>query len=171
MPQKKKTSIDWTWFDKSDIQRSLSVCERLLGYGLVSGVYPREIEQATLTFFLINLNDLLQKMDSVGHRLEFSDDIHEVCNAKDVTDLINNTRNAGCHLNSGNHLLNTNKITFCIVRGYFPTAFLIKGVVLGSDFADDTAVIFGSNRVYLRRHIRRAFEAAKAFFKVAEMGY
>jgi len=161
---KKKTTADLTWFDKGEISQALHACCALMKAGMLSGVYPPEIERASLTFLLINLNDLLQRMETLNHRLEFSDDIHPASNASDITDLINNTRNAACHLNSGNHLLNTSKLSYCVARGYCPTAILIGDIRLGCDYADDAAIIFGANRVYLKRHIKRALDSAQAFF-------
>ena len=117
-------------------------------------------------FLLVNLNDLLQKMSHEGHRLIFSDDIHPECGAEDITSLINNARNAACHINSGQHLMESTKLVFNVVRGYVPHAFSINGVSMGSDYADDTALIFGANRVYLRRHIARAVNDAQTYYEV-----
>ena len=114
-----------------------------------------------MCWLLINLNDLLQKLDSLGRRVDFTDDIHEACKAADVTALINNARNAACHLNSSNHLHEANKLSFNVARGYVPRMLVINDVVFGCDYADDAAVMFGSNIVYLRRHLERAHNAAQ----------
>lgn len=119
-----------------------------------------------LTLLLIQMNDLLQKMDSVGHRLVMDNDIHPASNALDVTSLINNARNAACHLNSGHHNVGSGRVSYCRVVGRVPNAFVINDVVLGSDFADDAAVIFGTNRVYMKRHIVSSFNVAREFFRL-----
>lgn len=161
-----KTPADWSWFDKGDIESAIKTCDELLKVGVFSGVYPSSVERSVLTLLLINLNDLLQKMDSVGHRFQATNDLLPEGRAEDVTSLINNARNAACHLNSGNHLLDKNKISHCVMRGYAPHAFWINGVQIGCDYADDAAFVFGHNRVYLKRHVSNALEAARAFFAV-----
>lgn len=160
----KRKLTDWSWFQKGEIAQALTACRNLGKAGILSGIYPDEIERASLTFLLINLNDLLQKLDWMGHRLETKDDIHPSCKAVDVTALINNARNAACHLNSGNHLLDKNKVAYCVVRGRFPNAIWMNGVALGCEYPDDTAIFFGANRVYLKRHIARSLETAAAFY-------
>lgn len=170
MKKAKRTPADWTWFDKGDIDHAIRTCSDILQAGVFNGLYPRVAQQAMLTLLLINLNDLLQKMDSVGHRYIAKNDIHPACKAEDVTSLINNARNASCHLNSGNHFLEKSKVTYNVVLGYSPRALHINGVELGCDYADDAAFIFGPNRVYMERHVVAALHAARKFFALHVSG-
>ncbi len=162
--EKLKSKQNWEWYREGDIQHGLGACSSVLKTGFLAGMWPSVVEQAMALFLLVNLNDLLQKMNHEGHRLSASNDIHPVCKANDITDLINNARNAACHINSGQHLMESNKLVFNVVRGYVPSALSINGASIGCDYADDTALIFGANRVYVRRHITQAYGCAKAYY-------
>ena len=54
------------------------------------------------------------------------------------------------------------KIRFVVVYGKIPAAILLPGEgAIGSDYDDDVCFWFGTNKLYLKRHILRAFEEAK----------
>ncbi|WP_374391593.1 hypothetical protein [Sphingopyxis sp.] len=114
---------------------------------------------------LIELRDLLHKADRLGKRVTFCDDVlPKDGKQRDVTDLITDCRNAVCHISSGIHIFEQNKFTFNVVAGYFPNAISINGHTMGCDYADDIAVLWGSLRLYVHRHLLRAFvEIEKKF--------
>lgn len=151
----------WTWFQKAEIRGAISTCREILNLPLFNGAMPQVLTSAAVTLLLINLNDLLQKLRSVNRTIVFADDIHPSGNATNVTELINNARNAACHLNSGNHTIDSSKFSFCFFIGKCPNVIAIGDLVLGSDYENDVAILFGLNRVYIARHITRALNEAE----------
>ncbi|MCP1116994.1 hypothetical protein [Robbsia andropogonis] len=163
---KAKEKRDWSWFRDGDIKSCLSQCREILNLGFASGAHNPVIEGSLRTQLLIDLSDLLQKADDEGARVAFTDHINASSNAKDVTDLIKNARNAVCHVNSGLHLMSSNnKLRGPVVRGYSPRVIQIGDEFVGCDYADDVALIYGNQRVYVKRHIERAFNEVKKYFE------
>lgn len=151
------------FFRKGDIQTSIRKCRDLFSSGIFSsaGISGSLFEPAVV-MLLINMNDLLAKSNNDKMRVAFVDDIEITDKIKDVTDLIRECRNAACHIGSPEHLFDgIGKFTFNVVPGLVPKAFKINGIRLGCDFADDIAVFYGEKRLYLRRHLLRAFEAVE----------
>ena len=120
--------------------------------------------QPCITQVLIELNDVLQKAAKKNLRVDFIDDIPQATNAKDITDLINDCRNASCHVPSGTRIFENNKFTFCVISGYNPQAMMINETALGCDYHDDIAIFWGNTRLYLVRHLFRAFHEANVVF-------
>jgi hypothetical protein len=64
------------------------------------------------------------------------------------------------------HKINENlTFTFCVMYGKMRGGIIIMGgheMAPTSDYDDDIAFCFGPQRIYLKRHIIRALEAAKA---------
>ena len=91
------------------------------------------------------------------NRIAFTDDVIIKGDVTDVTGLIKFVRDAVCHVDSKKNDHNELKarITFTKIfgRGRFT-----RGVE--SSYDDDVAYFFGSQRVYLKRHILRAYDKA-----------
>ena len=162
---KAKEKSDWSWFRDSDIKSCLIQCREILQFGIAYGSHPHFVESSLRTQLLIHLSDLLQKADREGARIAFTDHINVSSNANDVTELINNARNAACHVNSGLHFMSNNKLRDLVVRGYSPGMIQIGDESVGCDYADDVALIYGNQRVYVKRHIERAFNEVEQYFE------
>lgn len=118
---------------------------------------PRAFRNAAFTHIIISLHEALQALSRDGHRVDFNDHIP---GDDDITDLISRLRGAVCHLRSGHRRLGRGWLTYNVICGYAPNAIGIDDVAIGCDFADDAAICFGDDRIYLRRHIHRAFTEA-----------
>ena len=117
--------------------------------------------QSAFIEILIRLNYVLQKLSRKGNRIVWTDDVKTGENITDITDLVNNLRNAACHIDSQeNYIGNTNiKFVFNVFSGRCPNAVSIaEGVSLGNEYDDDIAFYYGDKRIYLVRHIKRLIE-------------
>lgn len=154
------------WMRAADIQSSVSRCADLLNCGVFnSNGTAGVLFESAVTLLLVHLNDLLQKAKLDGKRVDFADDMEITETIADVTDLIRACRNAACHVTSGEHKIDAGKFTFCVTSGYGPRAFVINGQEMGCDYADDIAIYYGKNRVYLRRHLLRSFELVAQIYR------
>jgi hypothetical protein len=133
--------------------------------------------RSALIDLLICLRHLTWKSDREGFRVSFTDDLVLTAMVKDVTDAIKVVRDALCHPDSDHfHVVKgrarrrgerstefgQGEIRFVVVYGKIPTAMRLPGeITIGSDYDDDVCFWFGTNKLYLKRHILRAFEEAK----------
>ncbi|MGI8638778.1 MAG: hypothetical protein ACR2MG_02340 [Pyrinomonadaceae bacterium] len=152
----------------SDIQSDISRIESVLCttiFALENHQHP--LRQAAFTELIVCLNDLLQKAKSFGVPVTFSDDIVLTNKILDITDTVNSVRNAVCHIPSPLNLLVKNEETqiksvFGILYGKVPSVIVFKGEdILSSDYEDDICFTFGKFKLYLKRHIWRAFDEVK----------
>ena len=111
---------------------------------------------------MICLRDLLRKSEKYATRISFTDDILTNDYVKDVHDAVVAMRDAGCHIDSyKKHLGKPQyRASFIVVRGK-GKPFSIGGIEPSSDYEDDLTFFHGMNRLYMKRHILRAFEEAK----------
>lgn len=117
---------------------------------------------SAITEVMICLNDLLQKCAAVGARIEFKDEVDVTVGIADVTDLVRIVRNTVCHIASPNHRLVEPDIRFTFNAVYQRKQYYHLGkLVMASDYDDDVCFFFGTLRIYLRRHIIRAFRDAE----------
>jgi hypothetical protein len=95
---------------------------------------------------LIHLRDLLHKLNMVGKRINFKDDIEPSPSYKinDVTDLITYYRDAACHNESHKR---RNK------KGYL----FASNVFAAWDYPDDITLLMGDFRLLVKRHLVRAY--------------
>jgi hypothetical protein len=153
-----------------DLYAARTQFESLLATGILSSEGSRTPWfEPVITQLLILLSDLLRAADKIGHRCDLKEEILCIDDAMstkiaDVTDLIIRCRNACCHISSGNKLFETNKFQFCKIIGYAPKAFSINGKIIGCDYEDDIALMWGPMRLYLRRNLLRAFEEVAPLF-------
>jgi hypothetical protein len=120
------------------------------------------LKRSAFIELMICLRDILYKVEKfAGHRVSFNDHIYPSRDIHDITDLIKFARDSVCHIDSVNHIYNGNgaRISFNILYG--------KGELCGSrsDFDDEVSFIFGEHRIYLKRHIIKAFTEAKSAIK------
>ncbi|MGB4589487.1 MAG: hypothetical protein WBI17_09695 [Clostridiaceae bacterium] len=138
--------------DKEDIEEILN-----------SKVFSRQsnpnwiLEKAAFVLLMIDLRDLVWKSEHIaGKRIDFTDDIVPFRKVVDVTDLIAYVRDAAVHNTSGNSRVEQGKISFIVGIGK-ENIVQIGELSLSCDYDDDICFVFGPARIYLKRHIIRAF--------------
>ena len=126
-------------WDKADIGEDIRTIDRLLQHGIFAPANTEHpLFRAAFIQMLIALRDLMYKAEKHASRIAFTDDVKIIDEVHDVTDLIKYVRNALCHPDSDNHYLE---------NGNIKSTFNV--------------VFFGSQRIFLRRHILRAYDEAK----------
>lgn len=157
---------------KNEIQSSINRVDNLLSCGVLSAEHARNVLfRAAFIEVLISMRDLMFKCERYAERISFDDDVKKATYPKpngkghwhlnDVSDLLKYVRDAICHPDSQNHYVDDNfKFSFNVVFGkgcvmQTPTENLV------SDYEDDICFFFGGQKIYLKRHVIRAFEEAK----------
>ena len=152
------------FFTKSDVESAIRRIDELLGCGIFDQQnYQNVLLRAAFIEMLIALRDLMYKSEKYSSRISFDDDVRKTETIKDVSDLIKHVRDALCHPDSENHYIEAGNIkaTFNVAFG---KANLLKigDFEQSSQYQDDICFFFGSQGIYLKRHIVRAFEEAKS---------
>jgi len=117
--------------------------------------------QSAFIEILIRLDYVLKQLRKASRRITWNDDIQTSQEIKDITDLVNNLRNAACHSDSQrNYVSNTNiKFVFNTFIGKSPKGVQIgRNRFLGNEYENDIAFYYGDKRIYLVRHIKRLLE-------------
>ena len=151
------------FFIKSDAKAAIERVELLLNCGIFHQENSNHILfKAAFIELLIALRDLMYKVEKYSTRIAFDDDVKKTDGIKDVTDLIKYVRDALCHPDSENHYVEAGNIkaTFCVVFGQ-GNLLKIGDFEQSSQYKDDTCFFFGSQGIYLQRHVMRAFNEAK----------
>lgn len=148
------------FFVKSQIESDFNRVKELINSGVFNASVLRIFHESVFTELMIKLDDLLQKFNKLNQRIDFKDDIS---GDRDITDLVNSIRNAVCHMDSGEHILDSEsqiKFTFNIAFG--------KGILISigdrklvSDYEDDVCFFFGENKIYFRRHIIKCIQESE----------
>lgn len=148
---------------KSDIESAILRIDALLACGIFHPKNSRSVLfRAAFIELLIALRDLMYKSEKFGLRIAFADEVKQTEKIKDVTHLIKHVRDALCHPDSENHYIEAGmKATFNVAFGQ---ACLLKigEFEQSSKYPDDICFFFGSQGIYLNRHVIRAFNEAKA---------
>jgi len=151
------------FFTKSDIESSIRRIDDLLNCGIFQpGNSSHILFRAAFIELLIALRDLMYKAEKLSSRISFDDDVKQSGKIKDVSDLIKYVRNALCHPDSDTHYIEPGNIkaTFNVAFGK-ANLMKIGDFEQTSKYDDDICFFFGSQGIYLKRHIIRAFEEAK----------
>jgi hypothetical protein len=151
------------FFIKTDVESAIQRIEELLRCGIFQPQNSRNVLfRAAFIELLIALRDLMYKAQKYSSRIAFDDDVKKTEKINDVSDLIKYVRNALCHPDSEHHYIEAGNIkaTFNVAFG---KANLLKigDFEQSSQYEDDVCFFFGSQGIYLNRHIVRAFEEAK----------
>lgn len=104
------------FFVKSQLSSNLQDVTALVNTGVFGAQVLRPFQEPAFVSLMFKLNDLLQKLDRLTHRVNFKEDIPD----GDITDLVNKIRNAICHLDSGENILDKEsqlKFVFGMVIG------------------------------------------------------
>jgi hypothetical protein len=151
------------FFIKSEIEDDI----RRITEILASSIFAKEnfknpLVRSAFIETLISLRDLMYKTEKYVSKIDFDDDVVQTDDIEDVTDLIKYVRDALCHLDSDNHYLEKGNIKATYNIAYGKANLLSIGEFKQiSDYEDDVCFFFGSQKIYLKRHIVRAFELAK----------
>lgn len=136
------------------------------------------LQQSAFIEVLVRLHELTFKANEIGKRIAFTDDVRLFPGVKDITDAIREYRNAACHIYHDAHFISPGghprrrgeklksgegykKISFTTLCGKV-TLIHTSRYDIGSDYDDDVCFIFGAHKMYLKRHIVRAFQEARA---------
>ena len=116
--------------------------------------------QSAFIEVLVRLNYILQELSKKNNRIVWADDVQTDKNIKDITDLVNNLRNAACHSDSPRNYISNSSIKFVFNTfvGKAPNAVQIGNISLGNEYQDDIAFYYGDKRIYLVRHIKKLLE-------------
>jgi len=116
--------------------------------------------ESAFTELIIRLRDLMSKSEKSGNRIKFQDDIVKIDRVNDVTGAIAFVRNAACHIDSPNNIANQSGIS--IFNVFFGKGKMQIGQKeYTSDYNDDVCFFYGEQKLYLNRHLIRAFSEAK----------
>ncbi len=150
--------------DRQDCERNIHRVTQLIDSGIFNsnnGGHP--LQQSAFIDLMICMRDLMHKAEKYTKRVDFVEDVLTNNYVKDVTDAITAIRDACCHIDSFKKNFDSNGN-----RGEYMVAYGKCNLLRMGDFEakgeyeDDVAVFYGRNRVYLRRHILRAFHQAQA---------
>ncbi len=156
------TKDDIDFFTAGDIAQDVF----RIGEILESNIFEPEnryhpLVKSAFTELMVCLNDLMRKSIKYAMRISFTDDIDTTKNITDVTDLIRFIRDAMCHIHIYNHFVVHGQIkaSFFILYGKIDVAPFQPDhdIVFSSDYSDDVCFFFGLYKIYLVRHILRAF--------------
>ena len=153
--------------DIQDCEVDILRIDQLLSCGIFEPQNLTNIlQKSAFIDLMICLRDLLQKTEKYAKRISFTDDVITNEYVKDVTDSITAVRNACCHIESNIRLLDNheNRGSFNVVYGK-GNIIKIDDLELKSDYEDDIAFFYGKNRLYMNRHIIRAFKEAKTLLQ------
>ncbi|MGA7194475.1 MAG: hypothetical protein WBW94_12670 [Anaerolineales bacterium] len=155
---------DVDFFTRSDVKSAIHRIDELLSCGIFHQQNSQNVLfRAAFIELLIALRDLMYKSEKFSSRIAFDDNVKKTDKIKNVSDLIKYVRDALCHPDSENHYIEAGNIkaTFNVAFG---KANLLKmgDFEQSSQYQDDICFFFGSQGIYLKRHIVRAFEEAKS---------
>ena len=148
--------------DEQECQVSILKINSLLSCGIFDSANSGNILQsAAYTELIICLRDVLHKTEKYARRVSFTDDVIVNEYVHDITDAVTATRDACCHLNSFKNIFDGhgNRGSFIVIHGKGNFA-KFSDLEMKSEYEDDTAVFYGKNRLYINRHIVRAFKEA-----------
>lgn len=163
---KKKDRLDW--FGEKEFEHAFNLaCEAVRNFDRTMQLGPFFMN-SLITTLLIAVNELLQKMDALGYRVTMQEDL-PVGFSGDLTDLVNDMRNAAAHISSHKNRLPNESciIPRAVLFGDHPNMLVHRGTgrAIGSSYDDDVAVVIGVNRIYLKRQLIVAIGEANRFFQ------
>ena len=150
--------------DRQDCEGSIRRIAQLLDSGIFnSNNVGHVLQKSAFIDLMICMRDLMNKTETYSTRIAFADDVLKSAYVKDVTDAITAIRDACCHIDSFKKNFDENGN-----RGEYMVAYGKCNLLKMGDFEakgeydDDAAIFYGRNRVYMKRHIIRAFQEAQA---------
>ena len=152
------------FFSKSEIENNFNRIHAILGteiFEIENKMSP--LLKSAFIELLICLHDLMYKMENYSSRISLDEDIVKTDEINDITDVIKYMRDALCHVDSDNHYLEKGdkKAIFNVLYGE-GSIFTVYDYVQESYYPDDICFFYGSQKVYLNRHILPAVEEARS---------
>lgn len=147
------------FYTKSECRDTIERIDKLLSCGIFNPENSGHILLfSAYTELMINLRDLLYKVEKYASRIDNVEDVIVNGYVKDLTDAVTAHRDACCHIDSYKRRFELqggvgvfNRI---IGRG---NGIEINGIRLSSDYTDDIAYFMGSQRLYFKRQIVFAY--------------
>ncbi len=164
----KLTKSDIDFFTAGELHNDFMRLEEILASDIfhVSNAHHHLVKSAFIEV-MVCLRDLLSKVDKYGTRISFTDDVSVTSEIKNITDLVIFIRDAVSHSYTYHHWVvpDVVKSSFIVMYGkktFYPCPFApYENVAISSDYKDDVCFCFGLQKIYLKRHIRRAVDLAK----------
>jgi hypothetical protein len=149
--------------DQQDCESDIRKIKELLSCGIFEQQNAGNIlRSAAFIELIICLRDLLHKTEKYAKRITFTDDVMTNEYVHDITDAVTAIRDACCHIDSFKRKFDERiRGAFIVVYGKISVGH-VGDLHLKSDYADDIAFFYGKNRLYMKRHIIRAFQEAHA---------
>jgi len=136
------------------------------------------LQESAIIEMIIRLNDLLEAANKIK-RVTFSDDVNLFPGVvKDITDAVKKVRDVICHLRGDGQFiapdgspkkrgqkLKSGEVFYQVrFNAVWGKGILFKDstLTMESEYDDDVCFFYGPHRLYLKRHIIRASEEAKA---------
>ena len=150
-------------WDRNEIQEDIDRIDQIMALNIfIPDNAGNPLLRSAFIEILIALRDPMYKSEKYAERISFTDDVTLTNQVTDVSALILYVRNALCHLDSDNHYLEQDNIkasfNVCFVKG---TLLKIGDFEQTNPYQDDICFFFGSQRIFLRRPILRAYGEAK----------
>lgn len=117
---------------------------------------------SVLTEILIHVRNLIHYAQIWGERLVWKDKLWP--DDKDITNMIISCRDALCHT-MANKIMGDYERELAFVKNVIVgkgTTAIVNGVTIVSEFDDDALILTGEGKLYLKRHIFRAFHELDA---------
>jgi hypothetical protein len=152
------------FFSKSEIENNFNRIHAIFGteiFDIENKMNP--LLKSAFIELLICLHDLMVKTEKYSSRISFDEDIVKSDQVNDITDAVKYMRDALCHLDADNHYLEDgdNKAIFNVIYGE-GSIYTLFGYVQESYHPDDTCFFYGSQKIYLKKHILPAIEEAES---------
>ena len=150
--------------DQQDCESIIGRIDELLNSGIFAQQNSQHLlQQSAFIELMICMRDLMYKAEKYAERISFVDDVLQNNYVKDVTGAITAVRDACCHIDSFKQLFDERGNRGAFNVAYGKCNFMkIGDLELNSEYEDDVAIFYGANRLYLKRHIGRAFQEAQA---------
>lgn len=175
-PFTKKFVVTMTSNTDPRIQKAFNRIQQILDTHVLDQPDQNPLQESAFIEILIRLDELLAVVNKLGKRISFTHDLKLFPNVRDITDTIKACRHAVCHVRGRHQLANATGNPKPEHTPLKPSDYHVefnaawgKGVLfetlnfkLESDHNDDIAIFYGAHRLYLKRHIIRAFQEAKA---------
>jgi hypothetical protein len=158
----------------ADTYYALLRIDQILGMNALGQNHP--LLESAFIETVIRLNQLNISANEIGKRISFKDDLRIFPGVGDITSAVKEYRNAVCHISHEAHFIAPDgtpkgprlkkgvaysQISFSVIFGK-RVMMKTPQYTIESEYDDDVCFIFGAHRLYLRRHIVRNFQEAKA---------
>jgi len=134
----------------------------LTGIVFLRSIVPSDaVFWAVITRAVILVRDLVAKSEKLARApITFTDDVIIEGTVKDVSSLITFMRDALCHIESDRHMAAENIQVTLNVAPREGLMFKLDEFEMRNDYDDDIALFVGRQRMYVERHLLRAYRMA-----------